>query len=175
MKLSLLKNKVFQRDLPPRAGIAVVALVMLAGVVTGREKPAEAPVVEPVARINTKVEAVEDLDLRKLDVREKEMNLGSADPFAQRSFAPSAPPQAKEGKSAPEKPVAPALPFKYVGKIIDEGKLSVFLTRGDDSYSVKAGESIDGEYRVEKITDSSVTFVFLPLKTRQELQIPVVN
>jgi hypothetical protein len=174
--MRLLKKKVFQRDLPPRAGIAVVALVMLAGVVTGREKPSETPVVEPASRINTKLEVAEDLDLSRLASRlDGSSEKSNSDPFAQRSFAPAAPAQPSEAKAAPEKPAAPALPFKYVGKIIDEGRLSVFLTRGDDSYSVRAGESIDGEYRVEKISETSVTFVFLPLKTRQELQIPVVN
>jgi hypothetical protein len=75
------------------------------------------------------------------------------------------PPQAAQ---APAKPVAPPLPFRYVGKMLDGDKLAVFLVNGNESLAVAAGERI-GEYRVEKITDAEIVFTYLPLKTKQSL------
>jgi len=56
-----------------------------------------------------------------------------------------------------------------MGKVVDDGTETVFLTREDKSYAVKTGETIDGVYRVEKIAPSSVTFTYLPLRQRQQL------
>jgi hypothetical protein len=86
-----------------------------------------------------------------------------ADIFERQSWEVAAPVQA-----APP-PVAPPLPFAYIGKVVEDGQETVFLTRQDRSYAVKAGETIDGTYRVEKIAPSSVTFTFLPLRQRQQL------
>jgi hypothetical protein len=52
--------------------------------------------------------------------------------------------------------------------MIEDGKLAVFLARGDESLSVSAGQRI-GEYRVDRVTESEVVFIFLPLKTKQSL------
>jgi hypothetical protein len=40
---------------------------------------------------------------------------------------------------------------------------------------VRAGDKLDGYYRVAKVTESTVTFVYLPMKTKQTLEIPAVN
>jgi hypothetical protein len=46
--------------------------------------------------------------------------------------------------------------------------------RGDDSFSLHKGQHID-DYRVDKISESEVVFTYLPLKTRQELNLSAVN
>jgi hypothetical protein len=93
----------------------------------------------------------------------------AVDPFARRSFAPK----------AEAAPTAPPLPFRYVGKMIEDGRLEVFLARGEESYSVtagsKRGEKLGTEYRVDKVTENRVTFTYLPLKIQQTLEIPAVN
>jgi hypothetical protein len=86
-----------------------------------------------------------------------------ADVFERQSWEAAAPVEA----STP--PMAPPLPFAYMGKVVDDGTETVFLTREDKSYAVKTGETIDGVYRVEKIAPSSVTFTYLPLRQRQQL------
>jgi len=136
----------------------IAAGLVAASVVAGRERTAE--VVQPVARIDTRIRAAEDIDLTKLERADSDKP--AADPFARNSFAP---PQAA---AKPAKPVAPELPFRYVGKLIEDGQLSVFLSRGEESLAVKAGQTI-GEYRVDKVTESEVTFTYLPLKTKQTL------
>jgi hypothetical protein len=157
----------------------VIGLALIASVVVGRERPS-ATALEPAARIDTRLQASSrgaaqdlDLDLSKLARGAEEAKAEGApvaDPFARRNFAP-----ASQSAGAPAPSAAPPLPFTYLGKAIEDGKLEVFLSRGEQSYSVRAGQKIDGEYRIDKVTQSSVTFTYLPLKTRQTLDIPAVN
>jgi hypothetical protein len=158
------------RDIPPRAAAAVVALALVASVVAGREKPTQEVIGEvsrPSPERSARVEGEAELNLDKL--RRALPRPGADDPFAPRSFAPPPP---KMAMAAPAKPTAPPLPFAYLGKVIDGGKTSVFVGRGSENYSLEPGQTIGGAYRVEKITDTDVTFTYLPMKTRQTLHIP---
>jgi hypothetical protein len=143
------------------AGIAVLGA--LASVVAGREQPSYAPAREPAARVETRLPADEDIDVAKLEARVDEG--AKVDAFAPRNFSPVIPPPAAQ---APAKPVAPPLPFRYVGKMLDGDKLAVFLMNGNESLAVAAGDRV-GDYRVEKITDAEILFTYLPLKTKQSL------
>jgi hypothetical protein len=169
-----------------RVLIPVIGLALIASVVVGRERPSGA-VSEPAARIDTRLQSSRapaqdlDLDLSKLDRGADEAKTDSppaVDPFARRTFAPAQ--DAPQAGATPASPTeAPPLPFTYLGKAIEDGKLEVFLSRGEKSYSVKAGlkrgQQIDDEYRVDKVTQGSVTFTYLPLNTTQTLDIPAVN
>lgn len=143
------------------------AIALLASVVAGREKPSLPEAAGPAARIDTRIE----LDLSKLEGRadgRSSSEGAKSDPFAQKSFAPPEPP-ARKRAAPPPKPSAPPLPFAYLGKVIEDGKLSVFLARGGENLTVSPGDTIGGEYRVEAVTDSEVRFTYLPLKTKQSL------
>ena len=85
------------------------------------------------------------------------------DPFRPASWyvAPPPPP--------PEKPKAPRLPFKYMGRLIEDGSVRVFLGDQDRHLIVKSGEVVNGIYKVEKINEGQIVFVYLPLKERQIL------
>lgn len=69
----------------------------------------------------------------------------------------------------PPPPAPPPMPFTYMGRMVEEGKTTVFLTRQDRSYAIKAGDTIDGTYRVDSIEVSGVTFTYLPLNMQQTL------
>lgn len=71
----------------------------------------------------------------------------------------------------PVAPVAPPMPFSYMGKMFDgeSGKLVLYLSKGDVPYSVSVGDLIDGTYRVEAVSEVEVTFIFLPLNIKQTL------
>lgn len=148
----------------------VIAAISVAGalasVVAGREQPTYAKAVQPVARLNTRLPSVEDIDIGKVEEAREQMaeDATKVDAFAPRNFSPVLPPQAQ----APAKKVAPPLPFRYLGKMIEDGKLKVFLARGEESLSVHAGQKL-GEYRIDKVTDSEIVFTYLPLKTKQSL------
>ena len=161
MNLAFLKT-----DLPKRATLAVLALVLVASVVTGREKPSLA-VVEKVSRIETKVEVGDDIDLSKLE-RSAAQGAPQNDPFARRSFAP---PVQQVASAEPAKPLAPPLPFRYMGRLIENGKTEVFVLRGDDIISIAPGQKIDADYRVDAVTETAIRMTYLPLKTRQSLEL----
>jgi len=143
--------------------LAVIALAgTLASVVAGREKPSFAPAREPAARIDTRLPDAGDLDVARLQTRADDG--AKVDAFARRDFAPAAPAQAH----AAAKREAPQLPFRYLGKMLDSGKLEVFLANGNESVVAKAGERI-GDYRIESVTEAAVVFTYLPMKTKQTL------
>ena len=140
----------------------IVVASALASVVAGRERPSSAPAREPAARIDTRLPDAGDLDVARLQGRADDG--AKVDAFARRDFAPSAPAQAQ----AAAKRVAPPLPFRYLGKMLDGGKLEVFLANGNESVVAKAGERI-GDYRIESVTEAAVVFTYLPMKTKQSL------
>jgi hypothetical protein len=158
MKIPFLK-----RDLPKSAAAALVALVAVAGVVTGREKPAMELIEVKAARIETSV-VLQDIDLQKL--HRVEGSLPQNDPFARRSFASTPQPGAD---TVPAAPTAPALPFRYFGKLTEKGRTDVFIMRGDDLILISAGQKIDAHYRVDHISDAAIGFTYLPLNTKQSL------
>lgn len=142
-----------------RLAFAVLILALLAGVVVGREKPTELI----IAKTRT---AGPDFDLSRLERPQAPPPAG--DPFAKRSFGA---PAAAQAAAAPAKPEAPELPFRYMGKVIEDGKLEILLLRGEEHFSVAAGQKIGDEYRLDKVTTSSLTFTYLPMKKKQTLEI----
>ena len=91
------------------------------------------------------------------------------DPFAARNFNPPPPPQQQAGAAQPPpKPEAPPLPFRYIGRLIEDGKTLLFLANGDENLTVHAGQKL-GEYRLDGIAEHEIVFTYLPLKTRQSL------
>jgi hypothetical protein len=164
-----------------RLAIPLAASVLVASVVTGREKPTLdlAPARDLAPKVLAAQAADADLDLALLRRAERteERTVAATDPFARRSFGPEAAiPAAAPDAPAPA-PQAPPLPFTYLGKVVEDGKLSVFLARGEDSYSVPAGRrhKLDPQYRVDKVTETQVVFTYLPMNAKQTLDIPAVN
>ena len=144
-----------------RIAIAVGAAVLVAGVVAGRERPT----IDLVENRVAVVQAADDgINLEKL--RRNEATLPLNDPFAARNFAPRQEPRPVQEA----KPTAPPLPFKYFGKLTEGGKTETFVMQGDDLISIAAGQKI-GEYRVDQISEASIAFTYLPLKTKQTLNL----
>jgi hypothetical protein len=143
-----------------RIAFVVLSLALLAGVVVGREKPAEVFFNEHKSTSN------QDFDISRLEARAAEAPAN--DPFAKRSFGA---PQQAERAALQAKPEAPALPFRYMGKVIENGKTEILLLRGDEHFAVAAGGKVGGEYRLDKVTASTLTFTYLPMKTKQNLEI----
>lgn len=177
-------NSLFTTNIPPRAAAVGVALALLASVVAGPAEQQPAPIAEPRVPPATRdapaqgqgsaAESAVDLDLDKLKRRKKEETIANL--FAPRSFAP--PPIAASvgaSKAEPAPPVAPPLPFRYLGRIIDGGQTAVFVARGDEPYGVEPGQRIDQLYQVDEVTETAVTFIYLPLGTRQSLPLPALN
>ena len=151
-----------------RTVLVVVALATLAGVVTGREKPA-LELVEVKAPRAAASSADAGIDLDKLSRREA--MAPHSDPFARRSFAAPAP---QAAAPAPEAPAVPPLPFAYFGKVIENGKTEVYVMKGDELLAIAPGHKI-GDYRVDAISDATIRFTYLPLKAQQSMDLPPAN
>ena len=172
MKLPLKKN------LRTTLALGALAVTLIATVVSGREKPGTDFVAAPAERAAAQlgaqgsVQETADIDLDKLQRPKKELS-PAVELFTAVDPQPAA---GVHGQSqARAEPREPPLPFKYLGKVIDDGKRSVFLMAGDAYYSVQQGETVIKQYRVDRITDAAVTFTYLPTGTHQVLAVPPMN
>lgn len=85
------------------------------------------------------------------------------DPFRTKSWfiAPPPPP--------PPKPRAPPLPFQFLGQLIEDGEVRVFIKDQGRHLVIKVGDVINATYAVEEISAGKVVFVYQPLQERQVL------
>ncbi len=65
----------------------------------------------------------------------------------------------------PPKPVAPALPFKYLGKIGEHHAVQ----KDEEMYELIVGQTLADHYKVESLTEEQATLIYLPLQERQVL------
>jgi hypothetical protein len=159
------------RDIPPRAAAVVITLALVASVVGGAPWTNSPPSETQSDRATAAPEVLkeEPLDLEALDRRKVSGTV--PDLFEHRT--PTPPPPVRVAVVAPPPvPVAPPLPFRYLGRFDDGDRLAVFLEEGQNTYSVAAGDMIDQRYRVERISDTSVTFRHVLLGIEQTLPIP---
>jgi hypothetical protein len=85
---------------------------------------------------------------------------------------PPVPPKTAASRPAtPERPVAPPLPYIYMGKMLENGELTLFLTRNEKPYVARAGDILDGQYQVDAIRSTQVELTYLPLGQKQTLNI----
>lgn len=144
------------------AAIIAAAVTVVAGVVAGRERPSLEVIQE-----RAKPVADDGIDLARL--QRPEPTVPQNDPFA-RNFGQPKPAQVSNAAPAVQKPAAPPLPFHYFGRLTENGKTEVFVMRGEELIAVAAGQQI-GDYKVEQVADTSISFTYLPLKMRQTLDL----
>lgn len=167
-------KRLLARKLSQRTALLLVALGLAASVVSGREKrdlaePARAPVREaPSAETAALADALDPARLRRAPVETEIADLFAPPPSPAQPGSPAV-------SSAPAAPVAPPLPFRYLARIVDGGRTTVFLANGEHHYPVEPGQVIDRAYRVERVTGTAVTFIHLPSGTRQVLAVPALN
>lgn len=134
-------------------------------------KPARAPMPSVKTRSEgPPQEALTDIRLEKL--RRQESGQDVKDVFTSKTwYVP--PPQPKP--EPPPPPSAPPLPFLYLGKMMHEGSLTVFMSKQDRNYAVKAGDVIDSTYRVDSIKGSLMELIYIPLDMKQTMHIGEQN
>lgn len=131
-----------------------------------------------VARVETRRPATQQEPVQVNVDKLKGRNLGAPvrDPFdvparPRQKPKPAAPAPVVVAPSPspppPAPPSAPPLPFVYMGKLENGGATTVFLIQGDRNLVVKEGEVIDQTYRVDRVTSTDITLVYLPLGQRQ--------
>src|SRR5437879_5975045 len=84
---------------------------------------------------------------------------------------PPPPPTVAAEPVEPAKPVAPPLPFTYMGSYAPNGANPVFfLTQGDRVYDVHVGDTLEGgTYSVDAFTNGALIFTYKPLNQQQQL------
>ena len=84
---------------------------------------------------------------------------------------PPAPPPV--AAAPPPPPVAPPAPYQMIGRVIEgEGAKAVevaLLTGPNKALSAKRGDVIDGQWRVEQVSDSGVRLTWLPGQLPQNI------
>ncbi|KQW45642.1 MULTISPECIES: hypothetical protein [unclassified Roseateles] len=85
--------------------------------------------------------------------------------------APPAPPPV--AAAPPPPPVAPPPPYQMIGRVVEgEGAKAVevaLLTGPNKALSAKRGDVIDGQWRVEQVSDSGVRLTWLPGQLPQNI------
>jgi hypothetical protein len=92
-----------------------------------------------------------------------------SDPFLPRSWLP--PMKRISPAAASPAPAPPPLPYRFAGRLNQGAVTQVFLGRGDEIIPIKVGDTIDGQYRIESISESGVTLVHLPTGIRQLIEV----
>jgi hypothetical protein len=84
---------------------------------------------------------------------------------------PPAPPPAPPAPPPP--PMAPPLPYQMIGRVVEgEGAKAVevaLLTSPSRALSVRRGDVIDGQWRVEQVSASGVSLTWLPAQLPQNI------
>lgn len=97
-------------------------------------------------------------------------DLPRGDPFGTQSMAsPQQRQQAAAPPPPPPPPQAPPLPFTYMGKWVEQGKVTIFLARGDHHVAVRGPGKLDESYTVESIGEQQIVLNYVPLGIRQAL------
>jgi hypothetical protein len=134
---------------------------------SGKAGEAPKPAREASAAGSAATDPSPELRLDRLGTRTPAAPAG--DPFQARSWAPAPGPEAEQRRLPPPRPQAPPLPFAYMGKMVDGNTIVVFLANEERNFIARVGETLDGTYRVERITDNELVVTYLPLKIKQTL------
>lgn len=66
-------------------------------------------------------------------------------------------------------------PFVYAGKLVEDGKVVVFLIDGDNNHAVKSGDVIEEMWQVKSIVPPLMVLKNIPSKIEMQLQIGPLN
>lgn len=164
-------------------GLALVATVAAAyfaprtdetGVVVPVKKSAAAPREAVAAAKTEKRSAVELLDLQ-IRPRTSDEDVGNV--FVSQTWTPPPPPPPPPVKTvaAVEVAQAPPLPFRFLGRLVDNGKTAYFLQFNDRNLVLRPGDTVDQTYVLDGGSDGTLTFTYLPLNQKQTLVVGEVN
>lgn len=125
-----------------------------------------------LAKPTQSTDAVEVLTLRNRDVYANEEIASGLFSIAKWRIATQ--PSAKisaQMPAQPSVPLAPPMPFRFLGRYADEGKEAIFLQSNERSIVVRVGDTIDEQYKIESLDDGILTLRYLPLNQVQTLDV----
>ena len=68
-------------------------------------------------------------------------------------------------------PVAPPIPYKFVGRVRKGAEVEFLVAKGDLIIPVRAGDVLDGTYRVVAVKSEGIDLVYLPLNTPERIAV----
>lgn len=148
-----------------RGGIWIALLVTLYLVATVDPAPEEgeaAPVSAPVRAIANPAQPLQPVAATVPEARRAWSEASHGNPFPVKSWY--VPPKEKPVAVTPR---APALPYFYFGKMTEGEITYAYLHLGNKVVIAKAGDVLNGTYRVESIDVDAVKFLYLPLSESQ--------
>ncbi len=74
-------------------------------------------------------------------------------------------------KPLPKRVIAPALPFKYIGKLIEGDVVKIFLLKGEALHIVSEGDTVDKHYQLKHVGEQQLSWLYLPLNITQKMSI----
>jgi hypothetical protein len=96
--------------------------------------------------------------------------LARANLFPEQTWFVPPPPPPPPPYVPPPPPQAPALPFSYMGRWQEAGETTYYVARGMLPVSVRAGQVLDGVWRLEPVTGGLLNFTYLPLNQTRSLR-----
>jgi hypothetical protein len=173
MKMGIFTNPRRKAYLATAATMLVVALVALWGSEVGN-KPS--PPIPPAADRPERAAGIEAPAAAARSGFDELPSRGFPAAAGKLFWAPSPEPIASRPQRAPRDPAgpppeprAPPLPFTYLGRIRSGGATTVFLARQNRESVARVGDILDDTYRVERIDETRMVLVYLPLGTQQIL------
>ena len=117
---------------------------------------------------------VTEKDNRRVEIGSEFPQRGSlgdpkVDLFGPQSWQP--PPPAVVA-APPPPPTPPSMTYRFAGRLLQDGKLQVFVSQGDTPVAVKPGDRLDGGYVVESITAAAIHLIYPPLQHKVNIAIP---
>lgn len=99
---------------------------------------------------------------------EQRMSRDGGNLFPTHSWKPPPPPPPRQAAAPP--PRAPELPYRYLGRMEEDGRITVFLAEGSQPQPrvVRQGDLLPN-YRVDEVTDQGMRLTYLPLNETQRL------
>lgn len=89
--------------------------------------------------------------------------------FGSQSWVP--PPLPPPKPVAPPPPSAPALPYTFLGKKLEDATWEVYLANGEHTFIARQKNVLENTYRIESIKPPILTLTYLPLNQMQTLPI----
>ena len=134
-----------------------------------------AEVAEPAARAQPAAPTTTTIDAaavarKKPQQAAPRLALARANLFPEQTWFIPPPPPPPPPYVPPPPPQAPALPFSYMGRWQEAGQTTYYLVRGMLPVSVRAGQVLDGVWRLEPVTGSLLNFTYLPLNQTRSLR-----
>lgn len=156
-------------------GALAATLAATAWVATRPEDGAVAPVAAPARRAAPVVSAAAAPPPPAAGVRQPWAEAPAGQLSAWQPPPPPPPPPAPPPAAAapPPPPVAPPPPYQMIGRVVEgEGAQAVevaLLTGPNKALSARRGDVIDGQWRVEQVSDSGVRLTWLPGQLPQNI------